>query len=412
MKLIETHLLAAALRSRESSELIQTHLQPGAKNKKDTRYSPEFRILTEKIDDYYKRDEDAQSVEQSLLIGLIDATVSNDKHKARFTQLIEEAFAVDTSVANTNDLILQAKRSEVGDKLAVKLVNREDVDEELAEYVHLHGLVSMEEFLTGESSVLTGADAASVLDYLRTQQGTFKLRPPRLNEALEEGLMEGHAIIVLARPEIGKSAFAVTNACGWAMDGKKVGYFINEDPEKLIQLRAMSCLSGMTKLEMYENPEKALALARRRGLDNLTVIPLYPGNLSEIDAFIDKYGFDAIVVDQLRNLKVKSENRTGQLEAAAQGIRDLGKKYNIVTMGFTQAGESAEGKAILDMSDVDSSKTGIPSACDLLIGIGATEEHKATNIRVFSLSKNKVSGWHGNFPARINPFLSRYTNVE
>ena len=251
------------------------------------------------------------------MIGLIDATVSNDKHKARFTQLIEEAFAVDTSVANTNDLILQAKRSEVGDKLAVKLVNREDVDEELAEYVHLHGLVSMEEFLTGESSVLTGADAAGVLDYLRTQQGTFKLRPPRLNEALEEGLMEGHAIIVLARPEIGKSAFAVTNACGWAMDGKKVGYFINEDPEKLIQLRAMSCLSGMTKLEMYENPEKALALARRRGLDNLTVIPLYPGNLSEIDAFIDKYKFDAIVVDQLRYPKVKSENRPGQLDAAA-----------------------------------------------------------------------------------------------
>ena len=96
------------------------------------------------------------------MIGLIDATVSNDKHKAKFTQLIEEAFAVDTSVANTNDLILQAKRSEVGDKLAVKLVNREDVDEELAEYVHLHGLVSMEEFLTGESSVLTGADAAGV----------------------------------------------------------------------------------------------------------------------------------------------------------------------------------------------------------------------------------------------------------
>ena len=346
------------------------------------------------------------------MIGLIDATVSNDKHKDRFKQLIEEAYAVETSVNNTNDLILQAKRSEVGDKLAVKLVNREDVDEELAEYNHLHGLVSMEEFLTGESSVLTGADAASVLEQLRTQQGTFKIRPPRLNEALEEGLIAGHSIIMLARPEMGKSAFAITNAAGWAMDGKKVGYFINEDPEKLIQLRIISCLSGMTKLEMYENPDKALSIARRRGLDNITIIPLFPGTLQEIDAFCEKYEFDVGILDQLRNIKVKSENRTGQLEAAAQGWRDIIKKRQMLGLAFTQAGDSAEGKAILDMSDTDSSKTGIPSACDVLGGIGGTAEHVATNIRVFSLSKNKVSGWHGNFPARINPFLSRYTNVE
>lgn len=408
----ETHLLASALRSRESSDLIQTHLQPAAKNKRDVRYSPEFRILSTKVAEYYQRDTDATSVEQDLIIGLINATVSNDKHKDRFKQLIEEAYAVDTSVSNTNDMILQAKRSEVGDKLAVKLVNREEVDEELAEYNHLHGLVSLDQWLTQDSNVLTGADARGVLHYLSTQQGTFKLRPSRLSEAVEEGLMEGHAIIVLARPEIGKSAFAVTNACGWAMDGKRVLYFINEDPEKLIQLRCISCLSGMTKLEMYENPDKALALAERRGLNNLTIVPLYPGTLAEIEAFIEKWEPHAIIVDQLRNIKVKSENRTGQLEAAAQGIRDLGKKYNLVTLAFTQAGESAEGKAILDMSDTDSSKTGIPSACDLLIGIGATEEHKAGNIRVFSLSKNKVSGWHGSFPTRINPFLSRYMNVE
>ena len=409
---IELHLLSAALRSRESSDLIKVHLEPAAKNKKDVRYSPEFRILTKKIEEYYQRDDEATSVEQDLLIGLINATVSNDKHKDRFKQLIEEAYAVDTSTANTNDMILQAKRSEVGDKLAVKLVNREDVDEELAEYNHLHGLISLDEWLTGDTNVLTGADARGVLSYLSTQQGTFKLRPSRLAEAIEEGLMEGHAIVIFATPEMGKSAFGVTNACGWAMDGKKVAYFINEDPEKLIQLRCISCLSGMTKLEMYENPDKALALAERRGLHNITIIPLYPGTLPEIEAFIEKYEPDVVVVDQLRNLKVKSENRTGQLEAAAQGIRDLGKKYNLLTMAFTQAGDSARDKAILDMGDVDSSKTGVASACDLMIGIGATQEHAASNIRVFSLVKNKVSGWHGSFPARINPFLSRYSNVE
>ena len=408
---IESHLLAAALRSRESSDLIQTHLAPAAKNKKDERYSPEFRILTEKIKDYYKRDDAAQEVQKEIFLASIDGAVANEKHRARFKSMVEEAFAVDTSVTNTNDLILQAKKYEVGDKLAMKLVNREDVDDELLEYTHIHALASLDDYLTNNAHVLTHVDLRATLLGIKEGGNVIKLRPQRLNEAADGGVGETSHVIFVARPNMGKSAMAITIATAIAMQGKRVLYFINEDDERTIQLRLVSCFTGLTKLQIMEDVDGAIELANQRGMEHVIIIPLTPGTLEEIDAYCDKYEPDAIIVDQMRNLVVKGDGRTSQLEAAAVGLRNIGKRRRIAVFSFTQAGDSAEGKAVLSMSDVDNSKTGIPGACDMLLGIGATLEQKDQGIRIITPIKNKSNNDHATFPLRLNPFLSRYTNV-
>jgi KaiC/GvpD/RAD55 family RecA-like ATPase len=208
-----------------------------------------------------------------------------------------------------------------------------------------------------------------------------------------------------------KTGTVINIACGGAREGKKVLYGINEDRPEDIIIRKVSNLSGMTKRQIHDNPQLANKLAYENGFGNITVISMSPGSLSQLESSIEKYQPDIVVVDQLRNLKVKADNRVNQLEYAATGVRNLGKAADVLMVSVTQAGDSADGKAVLEMGDVDFSNTGIPAQADLMLGVGVTPELEAEGLRVFSMPKNKISGDHGNFPVRVIPQLSRVVSA-
>lgn len=406
---MEKALLHAALTSRTSFALIQEHIKPEAKNKKDVRYTPEFRILMEKISNYYENDEGANSVNKELMEELIDASVPNNKHKERFKTILNEALASDVSVPNINALLLMAKRHEVGDKLAQVLINRDNPAELLEQY---NKLMSDEAVVDEEESSLLGQSILSIITKRQDSEAGIRLRPAALQEAIGgRGLAPGSKVTIFGRPEIAKSAFCITNAAGWLIDGKRVLYLINEDPAENIIFRILCCITGMTEDEVYANPDRSNDVAIRRGFGNLIVHDLHPGSLAEIGALVDKHKPDVILVDQLRNLKSKEDSRVNQLDEVARGLRDVGKAKKIVVVDVTQAGESAEGKSVLSMTDIDSSKTGVPAAADLLIGVGANKEQEASGYRTLSLCKNKINGFHGAITVKINPFISRYMDV-
>jgi hypothetical protein len=192
---------------------------------------------------------------------------------------------------------------------------------------------------------------------------------------------------------------------GFLRQGLKVLYVGNEDPAADILMRLISRLSKMTKQQIMENPEEAEKRAFDKGYGNIVVAALSPGNFFEIRKLVDKYNPDVVILDQLRNLEVNSENRVLQLEKSAQEARNLAKRYNVVVVSVTQAGDSAEGVAILGRSDVDFSKTGIPATLDLMIGIGADNAMEKHGLRTISLCKNKLSGNHEHFTVSINPQL-------
>ena len=407
---MEKQLLNAALRSRSSYSLIVEHIAPESKRKKQDSYTPEFRILLGKIGNYYETNGAATAVNMELMAELIDASTPIDKHKERFKNILTEAYNSDTSIPNIKTLLLMAKRAEVGDRLAMKLVNREDANEELEEYNKLMAeeLIADDE----DDKGFSGVDALERLLSNESAEAGIRIRPPELMKAIGgRGLRPGNKVTMFARPEMGKSAFSITNAAGWAMDGLKVLYLINEDPAEALFMRAVSCLTGMTEDEVMADPGRAMELARKRGLDNLTFKDIHPGSVAEIDALVKKEKPDVLIVDQLRNLKSKADSRTNQLDEVARELRDVAKANGIVVLDITQAGESAEGKAVLTQTDIDSSKTGVPGANDLLIGIGGTLEHMATGYRVLTLCRNKVNGNHTSITVRINPMISRYTDV-
>lgn len=402
---MERHILAIMARSRESFSLILSHI-----NLKS--YSREFQILVEFIKDYYERDDLAQSVDRTLLIELIRGSTNNEKHVDRFVGILDEALAIDTSDSNVRQVVLTAKKNELADKVAIALSNRDDDEDLLNEYLEVRKYTDLEELVEKGVEVFEGDDLDELISHEVDPSTRLLVYPLSLNERLDGGLRGSDHMVIFARPEMGKTGLELTMACGFAKQGAKGIIFNNEERIERLRMRALSCCTGMTKQELRQDPERAKQLAKENGFHNIIFIALSPGHPRQVDAFVERYKPRWCIVDQIRNFAMKSENRTNQLEAAASAMRNVGKRHNVIVISITQAGDSAAGKAVLEMGDCDSSNTGIPGACDVMLGIGATEDQMRTNVRVLSLCKNKIGGVHDAFPTRFNPFLSKYVSVQ
>lgn len=402
---MENTLVSAMLSSRSSFQVIREHI-----NLK--QYTRQFQILVGHIDEYYQRDTQAPHVDRGTLLELVSNSLRNEKHLQDFTNIVDQALALTVSLPNVEQVILSAKKEEVGDQLAAAIVNKDPKTEDLLE--RYQKLCKATELQTEGYAleVYRNVDLASLIASEYDPASFMQIMPLALNDKLDGGVKGGHHVVAFARPEAGKSMFAINAATGFARQGFKGIYLINEDRPKDIILRVTSNLTGMTKHQIRDDPHLAERLAKERGIDNLTIVSAAPGTIGQIAEELSKDDeYKWVVIDQLRNLKVKAENRTNQLEAAATGARNLAKEYNVAIVSVTQAGDSATGKKVLDQGDVDSSNTGIPAAADLMVGIGMDLELEQSNLRMITLCKNKLSGDHSSFPVRVEPQLSRVRSM-
>lgn len=358
---------------------------------------------------WYSRDDSIPAVDVDMLIKLLEQKVTNKKHLEQFALLVMEAAAMDVSTVNMNELILKTKMNEVGFKLASALTNREDgVIPLVEEYTRLHNLTAIDELDNKHVEIITHDSFDEVFTKRIAHEGTLKLYPLVLNDKIETRLAPEHHVVTFGRPNIGKTAANITIACGFSRQDAPGIYFLNEDAADDVYARMVYHLSGMNVYEVEADYRKARDLAMERGLGNITLIKLSPGTLSEIEGYVDKLAPKWIMVDQLRNLTMKADSKTLQLEYATSGVRNIASKYKIIAVSTTQAGDSAEGKSVITPTDVDFSNTGVVAQCDLMIGIGASAQQEQEDIRVLNICKNKLTGWHGQVIARIDRPLSRY----
>jgi KaiC/GvpD/RAD55 family RecA-like ATPase len=208
---------------------------------------------------------------------------------------------------------------------------------------------------------------------------------------------------VFARPEKGKTLFTINLSCGFLTQGLDVLYIGNEEPAEDIRMRFRMRLLQKPKQLIRQYPDKAAEALAKLNVGRLNIAALSPGTFPEIERLVDKYSPKVVVLDQLRNLAVDNDSRTGQLEAAANLARALAKSRGVLVVSVTQAGDSATGKVYLAMNDVDSSKTGIPAAVDLMIGVGGDDQMAASGLLGISLPKNKLSGSHESFTVSYSP---------
>lgn len=397
-------LLLAALQSRTAASLI------GATPEARGSFKGSHALLWKELEDFYSLDQAADSADTEIIKARLLASCVDSKAQRLASQLFDEVLAEPISLANVERYVLDTANRHKRMEIAAAIVSNKE-DEEV------DALVTSWQATRAQGAV--EAPEESLDDILNPQTIQASLLPllmPCLAARLTGGIPKGTCIIVFGRPNAGKSGLALTLAAGAACRGHKVLYLVNEERSSALKRRAVHCLTALTPQEVAADYQQATDMAEELGFYNIVFREISPGTPDELRALVEKHEPELVIVDQMRNLAVpKVGNNTERLDAAARAVRGLSNKYNVATIGIMQATAEAEGKLILDMSDVDGSKTGIPGAGDVILGIGVNPAYYQAGLRQLSICKNKVGGSEHeqvNWPVTFNAAISRYSTKD
>jgi replicative DNA helicase len=113
--------------------------------------------------------------------------------------------------------------------------------------------------------------------------------------------------IIFATPETGKTAFVVSLAVapgGFIDQGAKVLVLGNEESTERTQVRAACAATGLTALEIADDPEKARQIYRARKQDRLIFKDTQDWDLDRIEAYISKQKPDVVFIDQADKVQI------------------------------------------------------------------------------------------------------------
>jgi len=402
--MIETKVIAAFLQSRDYFDLVVNHIDR-------SEWSPMGTAILELVEQYYDRDDKAEQVDPELLGSAIKRRFNDvPRHLEQARSFLEEVQADQSSAANVVSEVLEHERSKVRLKLADALIRQdeESITDLLGAYVEVQNKVTLESDVEEEYQGIELATLANRFD----EQGAWTRVPKELAIRIKGGLRPGHHVVIGARPERGKTLFGVAITAGLAMQGAKVLYCCNEDPVPDIIVRLICNLSGMTEDQCFADMDTAMQKARDRGYDSVVFAGLSPGTPHDIEALCRRHKPNVVIVDQMRNLRMKSENNTQRLEQVAQELRNVARRCECVMISMTQVGDSGRDKQHLNDGDIDGSNTGIPGACDVILLIGSDADYETRDLRRLNLAKNKRGGNHDDFVVRVDRKLSRVYSYE
>lgn len=378
---MESLLLAAAIAERKAFEEIEQY-------EASRDFSDQGKKVLEEIKQYYEADDRALRASSSIILDRLLRKFPAEKHQDIFKTIISN-LEDSVSVPNILHEIIALRKSNLKEEIrsCIEGGNEGKLGKIIEEYQQCENLAEAKNPL----KVVTIEQAISLFDKV-SSEALIKLSPDVLNEVTDGGMLRGHHILVFARPDCGKTTFAVELMYGFLKQGLTVLYIGNEDPEADIYARMLSRLARVPRDKLNKDKElwkKAVAKASHRNLDKFVMAVLEPGNLAQIEDAIQKFKPDVLVVDQVRNLDTPIKSRVEELEHLERNIRQMGKRHDMLTISFTQAGDSADNKLILDLGDVDYSNTGMQACADLMIGMGVTHDYEQSGRRMFSFPKNK-----------------------
>lgn len=223
--------------------------------------------------------------------------------------------------------------------------------------------------------------------------------------------------IVFANPETGKTAFLVSIAVGpggFVDQGSKVLFIGNEEAVERTMWRAYNAALGLTEDEIAKDAMRAKMMFQAKTKGRVILKDSQEWDLAKIERYIAKTQADVVIIDQADKVQIDGQYNAGheRLRELYRRLREAAKRHNCVIIGVCQASAEAKGKTKLPYTMMEGSKIGKAAEADLIIGIGkhedSSESNEPDNTRFLTVSKNKLSGWHGTIPCTIIPEVSRY----
>lgn len=392
----ENRLIACFLRSREAYEKISAYTLD------KYMFTPFGMSVVKEIKSFYDADPSANHVD----LELIKQSLIADNPKKDF--IIEEYFSavpMDVSVNNVLRLYEDVYKDALRNELILCLNSKDDAKaDELIKQLQTFSVEEIDESIYNATPI-------SELNKHFTGTNLIPIYPTALNTILGGGVPRQSQLCIVARPDVGKSAFAINLAVGAAEKGFKVLYIGNEDPAPKMVMRILSRFLRKPESE-FRSMVGADKIAIDRGYSNIFFKEMHPGNYSELRHWIEKLNPDVVVIDQIRNMNFKPDSMTINLEQGMIATRNLAKEFNLVMVVVTQAGDSATNKVVLDLNDVEWSNTGVAAQTDLMICVGQNPNLKEQGIVILSFPKNKLCAPIKPISAGIDYTLNRITVTQ
>lgn len=383
--MLDARLVAAAIESREAYDKVS----PWIVGKDMT---PPAAFWWKQVEAWYERDPSAKCVDKDLLRESVG--IPNPKHREGLYAFLADLPESD-SPANAAHVALLLQRRNAGLELSAAIAAN-DEDKARALLPRYQELMDATELRANRATRRLAAGWEQLQDVVGEDRRVPVL-PLRLNARLGGGALPGHHVLVFARPEAGKTTVALNMAAGFLKHGQRVLYIGNEDSIDVLKQRMLCRLTGRTEQEIAADREGSYQLARQRAPDDkLRMVHLDDASVADVREEVEDFKPTVLVLDQIRNLRSSEDDMTRKLERVAIEVRSLLSEFQLIGVSVTQANDrssrySERPPVWLTMTDVDSSRTGLPAQADLMIGIGFDDEMYARGQRALSLPKNKLS---------------------
>lgn len=315
-----------------------------------------------------------------------------------------------------NDVIEDLWKREIGRKIAH--IGLEITEGQHGALRNLEELIhkTKESFMPDDYGPLTTKDLTELLDSTSDKnRWQFNLRHLSKNVY---GIGPGEFGVIFATPEAGKTACAVSFCAapkGFCHQGAKVLYLGNEEKTSRTMLRVIQSCSNMTQAQILSDPKKA-SESFARITNNIDMKDIQDWSLDEVEGFVEKMKPDVVIIDQADKVHIGGSFAASheRLRELYRRLRELAKRYDCALLVVSQASAEAKGRTKLSPFEMEGSKIGKSAETDLILGIGKieneSEEAEQDFTRYITVSKNKLSGWHGTIVCNIKPEVSRYVD--
>ena len=231
-----------------------------------------------------------------------------------------------------------------------------------------------------------------------------------------EGVSAGQLIEVGARPNTGKTAFHASLLAapgGFAHQGAKCIVLCNEEPTHRVGARYLTAAAGMSAREVRDNMSKAKALYQPV-MNNIKIKEAGGRDMAWVESVCKSYKPDILVLDMGDKFGVQGSfaRQDEALKACAIYARQIAKTYECAVFYMSQLSADAEGRAQLNQSMMEGSRTGKAAEADLMILIGKSPtvegQEEDSPLRHINIVKNKLNGWHGMVNCELDYLTARY----
>ena len=255
-------------------------------------------------------------------------------------------------------------------------------------------------------------DLDTLLEF-EQNESCWEFNIPTLHKVVRGG-KAGEFMIAFARPEVGKTAFYVSLAAapsGFWSQGANVHIITNEEPARRTMVRAVSAYTGFTHEELYQNKTQARSQFSQIA-PNITMVDKVDATIEWLNIYCEHKKPDILIIDQLDKINVNGNfARTDEkLRSIYTKFREICKRHSLFGIGISQASADAEERTQVTYAMMENSKTGKAAEADLIIGIGKNDiTNNDDTRRYLTISKNKLSGFHGNIVCNLETQRNRYT---